>query len=57
MGADVAFAGDCVGAEAEKAVSALGDGDVLMLENTRFHAGEEKNARRLRRALAKLGDI
>lgn len=57
LGADVAFAGDCVGAEAEKAVSALGDGDVLMLENTRFHAGEEKNAPDFVGALAKLGDI
>lgn len=57
LGAPVAFAGDCVGTEAEGAVSALGDGGVLMLENTRFHAGEEKNAPDFVSALAKLGDL
>ncbi|OYW55661.1 MAG: phosphoglycerate kinase [Rhizobiales bacterium 17-65-6] len=57
LGAEVAFAGDCVGSEAESAVAALGDGGVLMLENTRFHAGEEKNAPDFVGALAKLGDI
>src|SRR5689334_3027634 len=43
IGRNVAFAEDCVGAKAEAAVNALKDGDVLLLENTRFHAGEEKN--------------
>ena len=39
----VAFAADCIGLEAEKAVAAMQPGDVLCLENTRFHAEEEKN--------------
>src|SRR5215207_4080338 len=39
----VAFADDCVGEAAEKAVAAMNDGDVLLLENTRFHKEEEKN--------------
>ncbi len=53
----VAFVADCVGALAEKAVAELRDGDVLCLENTRFHAGEEKNDSAFVAALAKLGDI
>lgn len=44
LGAPVAFAADCVGAPAETAAAALGDGGVLLLENLRYHAGEEKNA-------------
>ena len=40
----VAFADDCIGAEAEQAVAALSDGGVVLLENTRFHAGEETNS-------------
>ncbi|MFH5925239.1 phosphoglycerate kinase [Roseomonas xinghualingensis] len=52
----VAFADDCIGPEAEAAVAKLQDGDVLLLENTRFHAGEEKNDPALSAALAKLGD-
>src|SRR5262245_16012179 len=43
VGRPVAFAEDCIGDVAAKAVSAMKDGDVLLLENTRFHAGEEKN--------------
>src|SRR5690606_10949292 len=43
LGRPVAFAGDCIGAEAEQAVAALADGEVLVLENTRFHPGEEAN--------------
>ena len=39
----VAFAEDCIGPTAEAAVAALKDGDVLLLENTRFHKGEEEN--------------
>ena len=39
----VAFAEDCVGEPAESKVNALGDGDVVLLENLRFHAEEEKN--------------
>ncbi len=52
----VAWCDDCVGAEAEAAVAALADGGVLLLENTRFHAGEEKNDPVMAAALAKLGD-
>jgi phosphoglycerate kinase len=57
LGKPVAFAHDCVGPEAEKAVAAMKPGDVLLLENTRFHAEEEKNAPRFVNELAKLGDI
>ena len=57
LGKPVAFARDCVGPVAEKAVAAMKPGDVLLLENTRFHAEEEKNAPRFVDELAKLGDI
>ena len=57
IGKPVVFAKDCIGEEAEKAIAAMKPGDVLLLENTRFHAGEEKNAPELIEALAKLGDI
>ena len=53
----VAFAEDCVGEAAASAVDALKDGDVLLLENTRFHPGEEKNDPAFVEALAKLGDL
>ncbi len=53
----VAFATDCVGEAAEKAVAAMHSGDILCLENTRFHAGEEKNDPAFVEQLAKLGDI
>jgi phosphoglycerate kinase len=53
----VAFADDCIGEVAEKAVAALKAGGILCLENTRFHAGEEKNDPAFVAALAKLGDI
>ena len=43
LGAPVAFAGDCVGPEAAKTIAALPAGGVALLENVRFHAGEEKN--------------
>jgi phosphoglycerate kinase len=54
---DVAFANDCIGPEAEKAVAALKDGQVVLLENLRFHPGEEKNDPAFVKSLAKLGDI
>ncbi len=57
LGRPVAFADDCIGAVAEQAVAALKDGDILVLENTRFHAGEEKNDPAMVDALAKLGDV
>lgn len=53
----VQFAPDCVGEAAEKAVAALKDGEILCLENTRFHAGEEKNDPAFVAQLARLGDI
>ncbi|HXZ68936.1 MAG TPA: phosphoglycerate kinase, partial [Alphaproteobacteria bacterium] len=53
----VAFASDCVGPEAEKAANALKDGQVLVLENTRFHPEEEKNDPKFATALAKLADL
>src|SRR5215510_1444120 len=53
----VGFADDCVGEAAEKAVAALKNGDVLLLENTRFHKEEEKNDPAFVAQLAKLGDI
>lgn len=57
LGKPVAFAKDCIGPDAEKAVAALKSGCVLLLENTRFHKGEEKNDPEFVAALAKLGDI
>jgi phosphoglycerate kinase len=57
LGKPVTFADECVGPEAESAVAALKDGEVLVLENTRFHAGEEKNDPALVDGLAKLADI
>ena len=53
----VAFAEDCIGAAAEAAVAALTPGDVLLLENVRFHAGEEANDPAFAAALARLGDV
>lgn len=57
LGRRVRFVEDCVGVAAEQAVELLGRGDVLVLENTRFHAGEEKNDPAFAAELAKLGDI
>ena len=57
LGAPVAFAEDCVGEVAFKAVSAMQDGDVLLLENVRFHPGEEANDPAFAEALAVGGDI
>ena len=57
LGRRVRFVEDCVGAAAEQAVELLNPGDVLVLENTRFHAGEEKNDPAFAAALAKLADI
>ncbi len=54
---DVAFAGDCIGDVAAKAVAALADGGILLLENTRFHKGEEKNDPDFAKALAANGDL
>ncbi|WP_439577348.1 phosphoglycerate kinase [Elioraea sp.] len=56
LGRPVGFAADCIGAPAEKAVAGMQPGDVLVLENTRFHAGEERNEPALADAIARLGD-
>ena len=56
LGQKVAFAEDCVGVAAKKAVAAMGPGDVLLLENTRFHEGEEKNDPVFAAGLAALGN-
>lgn len=56
LGRPVAFADDCVGPAADAAAAALKDGEVLLLENTRYHAGEEKNDPALAQGLAKLAD-
>jgi phosphoglycerate kinase len=53
----VAFAEDCIGEAAEKVVAAMKNGDIVCLENTRFHKEEEKNDPAFVAALAKLGDI
>ena len=53
----VGFAEDCIGDVAQKAVTAMKDGDILCLENTRFHKEEESNDPSFVAELAKLGDI
>jgi len=57
LGRQIAFIPDCQGDEAEATVSALKPGQIAVLENTRFHAGEEKNDPELVAAMAKLGDL
>jgi phosphoglycerate kinase len=57
LGKPVAFATDCIGEVAKQAVAAMHEGDYLLLENTRFHAGEEKNDENFVAALAELGDV
>ncbi len=53
----VRFAGDCVGEEAESAVAQMHDGDVLLLENVRFHPEEERNDPEFAKRLAALGEL
>jgi len=57
LGQEVAFVSDCVGAETEKAAAALKPGQVLLLENLRFHKEEEQNTTSFAEQLAKLGEI
>jgi phosphoglycerate kinase len=57
LGKPVAFADDCVGPVAEAAAKALKPGDILVLENTRFHPEEEKNDPELAKKMASLADI
>ncbi|MGH6866196.1 MAG: phosphoglycerate kinase [Methyloceanibacter sp.] len=56
-GSSVRFIGECVGGEVEQGVGSLGQGEVAMLENLRYHKGEEKNDGTFARQLASLGDI
>jgi phosphoglycerate kinase len=57
LGRPVAWCEDCIGPEAEAAAARLSDGEVLLLENTRFHEGEERNDPAMAEALARLGDL
>jgi len=57
LGRKVGFASDCIGQAAADAVAAMKDGEILLLENTRFHAGEEKNDAAFAKALAANGDL
>jgi phosphoglycerate kinase len=57
LGKPVSFASDSIGEPAATAITAMKNGDVLLLENTRFHKGEEKNDPAFVRELAKLGDL
>ncbi len=57
LGQPLKFADDCIGPAAEGAVATMKDGDILVLENLRFHKGEEKNDADFTKALAKLADI
>lgn len=57
LGVPVAFADNCIGGPAKRVVAAMNAGDVALLENTRFHEGEEKNDKLLAASMAALGDI
>jgi phosphoglycerate kinase len=57
LGRPVAFADDCAGEPAAAAIAAMANGDVLVLENTRYHAGEETNDPMLAKELAALADV
>ena len=57
LGKEVGFAEDCIGAQAEMLVNKMKPGDVLLLENLRFHAGEEQNDDQFAKALAGLADV
>jgi phosphoglycerate kinase len=57
LGKEVGFAEDCVGAQAEMLVNKMKPGDVLLLENLRFHEGEEANDEHFAKALAKLAEV
>ena len=57
LGRSVVFGSDCIGAPARAAIAAAGPGDVVLLENTRFHAGEEQNDPALAAGMAALGDV
>ena len=57
LGHPVTMASDCIGPDVEKAIAALADGEVLLLENLRFYPGEEANDPEFCRQLARLGDV
>lgn len=57
LGRKVVFGADCVGDVAKAAIAGAAQGDVVLLENTRFHAGEEKNDAKLAAEMAVLGDV
>jgi phosphoglycerate kinase len=57
LGKPVGFAPDCIGPQATAKVAAMQSGDVVVLENTRFHPGEEENAPEFAKALAELADL
>ncbi len=57
LGRKVVFGTDCIGAPAAAAIAQAGPGEVVLLENTRFHPGEEKNDPSLAADMAKLGDV
>ena len=57
LGKEVQFAPDCIGPQVEKMVSRMKSGDVLLLENLRFHSGEQKNDEEFAKALARLADV
>ncbi|MDP3603942.1 MAG: phosphoglycerate kinase [Bosea sp. (in: a-proteobacteria)] len=57
LGSPVTFVDDCIGDDVARAVAAAKNGDVLLLENTRFHAGDEKNDPAFVKALAANGDL
>lgn len=57
LGKDVVFAEDCIGDTADQAIARLDDGGIILLENTRFHAGETKNDPDFAAKLAKHGDV
>lgn len=57
LGSHVTFASNCIGGPAKTAVAAMGPGEVVLLENTRFHPGEEKNDAELSASMAALGEV
>src|SRR5262249_56831415 len=57
LGTQIAFASDCIGPAAEQAAAALRDGELLLLENLRFHPEEEKNEAGFAAALARLAGV
>lgn len=57
LGQEVTFLPDCIGPDVEQAITAAKPGEVFLLENVRFHAGEEKGEMEFARSLAKLGEI